>query len=234
MSLLEIRGLTVAMGLQEILHGVDLAVPERGIVAVLGSNGVGKTTLMRAISGIYSPKAGSILFRGEDIARMKSHEIVARGLLQAPEGRQIFASMTVLENLVIGGGRHGLAELDRVLALFPVLGQRRGQMAGSLSGGEQQMLCIARALMARPSILLLDEPSLGLAPKVVKSIFDLLAQIRSEGLSILIVEQNAKAALRIADRAAVMEGGRIVIEGPSADLAGDPRIVEAYLGGHVH
>ncbi|MCW1842675.1 ABC transporter ATP-binding protein [Prosthecomicrobium hirschii] len=234
MSLLEIRGLTVAMGLQEILHGVDLAVPERGIVAVLGSNGVGKTTLMRAISGIYSPKAGSILFRGEDIARLKSHEIVARGLLQAPEGRQIFASMTVLENLVIGGGRHGLAELDRVLALFPVLGQRRGQMAGSLSGGEQQMLCIARALMARPSILLLDEPSLGLAPKVVKSIFDLLAQIRSEGLSILIVEQNAKAALRIADRAAVMEGGRIVIEGPSADLAGDPRIVEAYLGGHVH
>ena len=234
MSLLEIRGLTVAMGLQEILHGVDLAVPERGIVAVLGSNGVGKTTLMRAISGIYSPKAGSILFRGEDIARMKSHEIVARGLLQAPEGRQIFASMTVLENLVIGGGRHGLAELDRVLALFPVLGQRRGQMAGSLSGGEQQMLCIARALMARPTILLLDEPSLGLAPKVVKSIFDLLAQIRSEGLSILIVEQNAKAALRIADRAAVMEGGRIVIEGPSADLAGDPRIVEAYLGGHVH
>jgi len=234
MSLLEIRGLTVAMGLQEILHGVDLAVPERGIVAVLGSNGVGKTTLMRAISGIYSPKAGSILFRGEDIARLKSHEIVARGLLQAPEGRQIFASMTVLENLVIGGGRHGLAELDRVMALFPVLGQRRGQMAGSLSGGEQQMLCIARALMARPSILLLDEPSLGLAPKVVKSIFDLLAQIRSEGLSILIVEQNAKAALRIADRAAVMEGGRIVIEGPSADLAGDPRIVEAYLGGHVH
>ncbi|WP_420848249.1 ABC transporter ATP-binding protein [Prosthecomicrobium hirschii] len=232
--MLEIRGLTVAMGLQEILHGVDLAVPERGIVAVLGSNGVGKTTLMRAISGIYSPKAGSILFRGEDIARMKSHEIVARGLLQAPEGRQIFASMTVLENLVIGGGRHGLAELDRVMALFPVLGQRRGQMAGSLSGGEQQMLCIARALMARPSILLLDEPSLGLAPKVVKSIFDLLAQIRSEGLSILIVEQNAKAALRIADRAAVMEGGRIVIEGPSADLAGDPRIVEAYLGGHVH
>ena len=234
MSLLEIRGLTVAMGLQEILHGVDLSVPERGIVAVLGSNGVGKTTLMRAISGIYSPKAGSILFRGEDIARLKSHEIVARGLLQAPEGRQIFASMTVLENLVIGGGRHGLAELDRVLALFPVLGQRRGQMAGSLSGGEQQMLCIARALMARPTILLLDEPSLGLAPKVVKSIFDLLAQIRSEGLSILIVEQNAKAALRIADRAAVMEGGRIVIEGPSADLAGDPRIVEAYLGGHVH
>ncbi|WP_394367218.1 ABC transporter ATP-binding protein [Prosthecodimorpha hirschii] len=232
--MLEIRGLTVAMGLQEILHGVDLAVPERGIVAVLGSNGVGKTTLMRAISGIYSPKAGSILFRGEDIARMKSHEIVARGLLQAPEGRQIFASMTVQENLVIGGGRHGLAELDRVMALFPVLGQRRGQMAGSLSGGEQQMLCIARALMARPSILLLDEPSLGLAPKVVKSIFDLLAQIRSEGLSILIVEQNAKAALRIADRAAVMEGGRIVIEGPSADLAGDPRIVEAYLGGHVH
>ncbi len=234
MSVLEIRGLTVAMGLQEILHGVDLTVPERGIVAVLGSNGVGKTTLMRAISGVYRPKSGSIHFRGEDIGRLKSHEIVARGLLQAREGRQIFAPMTVMENLVIGGGRHGLAELDRVLSLFPVLGERRGQIAGSLSGGEQQMLCIGRALMARPSILLLDEPSLGLAPKVVKAIFDLLARIRGEGLSILIVEQNAKAALRIADRAAVMDGGRIVVEGPSADLAGDPRIVEAYLGGHVH
>lgn len=234
MSLLEIRGLTVAMGIQEILHGVDLDVPERGIVAVLGSNGVGKTTLMRAISGIYRPKSGSIRFRGEDVSKLKSHRIVERGLLQAPEGRQIFASMSVRENLVLGGGPHGLAELDRVLALFPKLGERMTQSAGSLSGGEQQMLCIARALMARPSLLLLDEPSLGLAPKFVKGIFDLVSQIRSEGLSILIVEQNAKAALRIADRAAVMESGKIALEGSAADLAGDPRIVEAYLGGHVH
>ncbi len=234
MSLLEIRTLTVAMGVQEILHGVDLTVPERGIVAVLGSNGVGKTTLMRTISGIYRAKSGTIRFKGEDITRLKSNEIVARGLLQAPEGRQIFSPMSVKENLVIGGGRHGLAELDRVLALFPKLGERMSQVAGSLSGGEQQMLCIARALMAKPSILLLDEPSLGLAPKFVKGIFDLVSQIRQEGLSILIVEQNAKAALRIADRAAVLDSGRILIEGEAATLADDPRIVEAYLGGHAH
>ncbi len=234
MSLLEIRGLTVAMGIQEILHGVDLDVPEKGIVAVLGSNGVGKTTLMRAISGIYRAKAGTIRFRGEDVSKLKSHDIVARGLLQAPEGRQIFASMTVRENLVLGGGIHGLSELDRILVRFPKLGERMAQTAGSLSGGEQQMLCIARALMAKPALLLLDEPSLGLAPKFVKVIFDLVSQIREEGLSILIVEQNAKAALRIADRAAVMEGGRIALEGPAAELSGDARIVEAYLGGHVH
>ncbi|WP_407052014.1 ABC transporter ATP-binding protein [Methyloraptor flagellatus] len=232
--MLEIRGLTVAMGIQEILHGVDLDVPDKGIVAVLGSNGVGKTTLMRAISGIYRPKSGSIRFRGEEISKLKSHEIVALGLLQSPEGRQIFSSMSVRENLVLGGGRHGTSELDRVLALFPKLGERMAQTAGSLSGGEQQMLCIARSLMAKPSLLLLDEPSLGLAPKFVKGIFDLVSQIRAEGLSILIVEQNAKAALRIADRAAVMESGRIALEGAAADLAGDPRIVEAYLGGHVH
>ena len=234
MSVLEIRGLSVAMGAQEILHGVDLDVAERGVVAVLGANGVGKTTLMRAISGVYAARAGSIRFKGEDLTKLKSHQIVARGLLQAPEGRQIFSPMTVRENLVIGGGRHGLAELDRVLALFPVLGERMGQLAGSLSGGEQQMLCIARALMARPSLLLLDEPSLGLAPKFVKGIFDLVGRIRDEGLSILIVEQNARAALRIADRAAVMEAGRIIIEGDATELADDPRIVEAYLGGHAH
>ncbi len=234
MSLLEVRDLTVAMGVQEILHGIDLDVPDRGIVAVLGSNGVGKTTLMRAISGIYKPKSGTIRFKGEDISKLKSHEIVARGLLQAPEGRQIFSSMSVRENLVIGGGPHGLSERDRVLALFPKLGERMSQIAGSLSGGEQQMLCIARALMAKPSILLLDEPSLGLAPKFVKGIFDLVSQIREEGLSILIVEQNAKAALRIADRAAVMDDGRILLEGPADELSNDPRIVEAYLGGHVH
>lgn len=234
MSLLEIRDLRVTMGIQEILRGVNLDVPERGIVAVLGSNGVGKTTLMRAISGVYKPKSGSIRFRGADIARLPSHEIVALGLLQAPEGRQIFSSMTVRENLVLGGGRHGLAELARIHALFPTLAERMSQTAGSLSGGEQQMLCIARALMARPSLLLLDEPSLGLAPKFVKGIFDLVSQIRAEGLSILIVEQNAKAAMRIADHAAVMESGRIAIEGPASVLADDPRIVEAYLGGHVH
>lgn len=234
MNVLEISSLSVTMGIQEILRGVSFSLPERGIVAVLGSNGVGKTTLMRTISGIYRPNGGTIRLRGRDIAGLPSHEIVALGVSQAPEGRQIFSSMTVRENLVIGGGPQGLAEFDRVLALFPLLGERMRQSAGSLSGGEQQMLCIARALMRRPQILLLDEPSLGLAPKFVKSIFDLVLRIRAEGLSILLVEQNAKAALRIADRAAIMDGGRIVLEGPAGDLAGDPRVAQAYLGGHIH
>jgi branched-chain amino acid transport system ATP-binding protein len=231
--LLEVKGLHVKMGVQDILRGIDIEVGEREIVAVLGSNGVGKTTLMRTVSGVYRPISGTIRFAGTDITKMPTHEIVAAGLGQAPEGRQIFSAMTVRENLILGGGPVGLAELDRIVALFPVLGERMGQMAGSLSGGEQQMLCIGRALMRRPKMLLLDEPSLGLAPKLVKLIFDLVARIRGEGLAILIVEQNARAALKIADRAAVIEGGRIVLSGVASDLASDPRIVEAYLGGHV-
>lgn len=233
MALLEVRDLHVSMGVQEILHGIDIDLGEGEIVAMLGANGVGKTTLMRALSGIYRVKRGTITLAGEDITNAPSHTIVARGLCQAPEGRQIFATMSVRENLVLGGGSHGLARLDEVLQLFPILGERMGQAAGSLSGGEQQMLCIARALMRNPRVLLLDEPSLGLAPKLVKLIFDLVAQIREQGVSILIVEQNARGALRVADRAAVMESGRVVLSGPAAELASDPRIVEAYLGGHV-
>jgi branched-chain amino acid transport system ATP-binding protein len=231
--LLEVKGLHVKMGVQEILRGIDLAVAEREIVAVLGSNGVGKTTLMRTLSGVYRPVSGAIRFTGTDITKIPTHEIVDLGLGQAPEGRQIFSAMSVRENLILGGGPAGLAELDRIVGLFPVLGERMSQTAGSLSGGEQQMLCIGRALMRRPKMLLLDEPSLGLAPKLVKLIFDLVARIRGEGLAILIVEQNARAALKIADRAAVIEGGRIVLSGAARDLASDPRIVEAYLGGHV-
>ncbi|WP_448190822.1 ABC transporter ATP-binding protein [Azospirillum sp. sgz301742] len=232
--LLEIADLHVAMGPQEILHGVSLAVPEGSIVAVLGSNGVGKTTLMRAISGIYRARQGSITFQGQPIENLPAHRIVDMGLLQAPEGRQIFSNMSVRENLVLGGGDVGLGELERILTLFPVLGERLKQNAGSLSGGEQQMLCIARAMMRRPKLLLLDEPSLGLAPKLVALIFDLVQRIRAEGVSILIVEQNARAALRIADFAAVMEDGRIVLAGPTEQLRDDSRIAEAYLGGHVH
>jgi branched-chain amino acid transport system ATP-binding protein len=231
--LLEVKGLHVKMGVQDILRGIDLAVAEREIVAVLGSNGVGKTTLMRTLSGVYRPVSGAIRFAGTDITKMPTHEIVSLGLGQAPEGRQIFSAMSVRENLILGGGPAGLSELDRIVGLFPVLGERMSQTAGSLSGGEQQMLCIGRALMRRPKMLLLDEPSLGLAPKLVKLIFDLVARIRGEGLAILIVEQNARAALKIADRAAVIEGGRIVLSGAARDLASDPRIVEAYLGGHV-
>jgi branched-chain amino acid transport system ATP-binding protein len=233
-SVLEVENLHVAMGPQEILRGVSLAVGADEIVAVLGSNGVGKTTLMRAVSGIYPIRSGAIRFMGEDIAGRRAHEIVARGLLQAPEGRQIFATMSVRENLVLGGGDKGLESLDEVLRLFPVLGERLGQKAGSLSGGEQQMLTIARALMRRPRLLLLDEPSLGLAPKLVRRIFDLVAEIRARGVPILLVEQNARAALAVADRAYVMEAGRIALAGPARELAADPRILEAYLGGHVH
>jgi branched-chain amino acid transport system ATP-binding protein len=232
-ALLSVRGLKVRMGVQEILHGIDLDLAPGEILAVLGANGVGKTTLMRAISGIYTAREGTVTLAGQDITNAPSYKIVDAGLLQAPEGRQIFSSMSVRENLTLGGGPDGLAQLDAVLALFPVLGERMSQIAGSLSGGEQQMLCIGRALMRSPRVLLLDEPSLGLAPKLIKTIFDLIARIRATGVSILVVEQNARAALKVADRAAVMEGGRIVLSGLAREMADDPRIVEAYLGGHV-
>ncbi|CAO3381515.1 ABC transporter ATP-binding protein [Azospirillum argentinense] len=232
--ILEVRDLTVRMGPQEILRGVSLDVAEGAIVAVLGANGVGKTTLMRALSGIYRTSGGATVFDGEDMTDSPSHEVVRRGLAQAPEGRQIFGTMTVRENLLLGGRtlRHDrAARMERMLELFPRLRERLTQKAGSLSGGEQQMLCIARALMSKPRLLLLDEPSLGLAPMVVKQIFDLLVQIRGEGTSILLVEQNARAALRVADHAYVMEAGRVTLSGSAADLAADPRVRAAYLGG---
>jgi branched-chain amino acid transport system ATP-binding protein len=238
MNVLEVESLVVRMGQQTILSGVSLVVPQGGIVSVLGSNGVGKTTLMRAISGIYRAASGSVRFLGDEIVRWPPHRIVAAGLAQAPEGRQIFSNMTVDENLRLGAGpRSGAAaagDLARVFGLFPVLQDRLAQKAGSLSGGEQQMLCVARALMAQPKLLLMDEPSLGLAPKLVRQIFDLIATIRAAGTAILLVEQNAKAALRVADTAHVMESGRIVLSGPAAALATDERIRSAYLGGHIH
>jgi len=235
---LKIDGLVVRMGAQQILGGISVAVPERGVVTVLGANGVGKTTLMRTVSGIYRASAGSIVFAGEAIANLPPHRIVARGLAQAPEGRQVFANMSVRENLVLGGGalrgREFDRTLDEVLQRFPVLRERLPQQAGSLSGGEQQMLCIGRALMSRPRLLLLDEPSLGLAPKIVRQIFDLVASIRAGGTAILLVEQNVRAALKVADYGYVMEGGRIVLEGPAAQLRDDPRVRDAYLGGAGH
>ncbi len=236
-ALLEIKGLLVRMGEQTILDGVSLHVPTSGIVTVLGSNGVGKTTLMRAVSGVYRSTAGRIDFDGNDISRWPAHRIVAAGLAQAPEGRQIFSSMTVAENLRIGAvglsAEEQADEQEKQLTRFPRLRERYRQQAGTLSGGEQQMLCIARALMCRPKLLLMDEPSLGLAPKVVRAIFDLISLIRDEGHSVLLVEQNARAALRVADYAYVMDGGRIAIEGSSADLANDARVRAAYLGGHA-
>ena len=236
-ALLATHDLRVRIGEQTILDKVSLRVPTGGIVTVLGSNGVGKTTLMRTLSGVYRRTAGSIHFDGKDIADWPSHRIVAAGLAQAPEGRQIFSSMSVAENLRIGAV--GLTpdeqaeEQEKQLARFPILRQRYRQQGGTLSGGEQQMLCIARALMSRPKLLLMDEPSLGLAPLVVRQIFDLISQIRSEGHSVLLVEQNARAALRVADYAYVMDGGRIAIEGSSSDLSGDSRVRAAYLGGHA-
>jgi branched-chain amino acid transport system ATP-binding protein len=192
---------------------------------------------MRTISGVYQSSGGSIRFDGADITAEPSHRIVARGLAQAPEGRQIFSNMSVRENLVLGSGSRSAADmapdLDRVMQLFPVLKDRYEQKAGSLSGGEQQMLCVGRALMARPKLLLMDEPSLGLAPKLVRQIFDLVVAIRGAGTSILLVEQNARAALRIADHAYVMDAGKFVLSGPARELAADERVHAAYLGGHV-
>ena len=236
-AILRVADLVVRMGEQTILSGVSIAVPQRGIVSVLGSNGVGKTTLMRAISGVYRVTSGRIEFEGRDITNLAAHKIVAAGLAQAPEGRQIFSSMTVEENLLLGAGRRAHAEyagdLARILAMFPVLADRIAQKAGSMSGGEQQMLCVARALMSRPKLLLMDEPSLGLGPKVVRQIFDLVRDIRAAGTAVLLVEQNARAALRVADYAYVLDGGRVALSGEAQELAADERVRAAYLGGHA-
>jgi len=225
----------VRLGEQLILHDVSISVPERGIVTVLGANGVGKTTLMRTISGLYKPAAGEIRFAGESIAGLRSHQIVARGLAQAPEGRQVFANMSVRENLQLGGaalsGEQFASTLTSVLERFPQLRDRLAQQAGSLSGGEQQMLCIGRALMSRPRLLLLDEPSLGLAPKMVRLSFDLIVVIRDAGTSILLVEQNVRSALRVADYGYVMDSGRIRLHGEAARLRDDARVRDSYLGG---
>jgi len=232
---LTVERLVVSMGAQQILHEVSVTVPERGIVTVLGANGVGKTTLMRTISGVYRARSGRVVFQGQDITEQPSHRIVALGLAQAPEGRQVFAAMSVRENLLLGGAMLSREDFEttfaEVLDRFPVLRQRLAQQAGSLSGGEQQMLCIGRALMSRPRLLLLDEPSLGLAPKIVRQIFELVSSIRAAGTAILLVEQNVRQALKVADHGYVMEGGRIVLEGPAAELRDDPRVRDAYLGG---
>jgi branched-chain amino acid transport system ATP-binding protein len=233
-ALLAVSQLSMPIGAQTVLHDVTLSVPARGIVCVLGSNGVGKTTLMRSISGIYRQGRGSIRFAARDILNLAAHDIVRLGIAQAPEGRHIFANMTVAENLQVGSFARAArteSEREHVLELFPRLRERYRQKAGSLSGGEQQMLCIGRALMARPQLLLLDEPSLGLAPQVVRMIFDLIGRIRAGGTAVLLVEQNARAALAIADHAYVMEAGRSVLDGPADALLRDQRIITAYLGG---
>jgi branched-chain amino acid transport system ATP-binding protein len=236
-ALLEITGLDVHYGGIHALRGVNLHVDAGEVVTLIGANGAGKTTTLRAISGVIKPSGGAIRFDGKPLAGVPAHAIVGRGLVHAPEGRGIFANMTVEENLEIGAFlRKDRAQvrrdLDHALDLFPRIKERLSQNAGTLSGGEQQMLAIARALLSRPKLLLLDEPSLGLAPQVVALIFRIVRTIAAEGTTILLVEQNAHMALGVASRAYVLEVGKIVLEGPAAKLRKDDQIRKAYLGIH--
>ena len=231
--LLSLHDLKVAYGPVEALHGISLHVRPGELVALIGANGAGKTTALGAVSGLLPAAAGSILFEGSDLAGVPTHQRARRGLVLVPEGRHVFPRLRVLENLRMGAyGRRGETgpDLEKALALFPVLKERASQPGGTLSGGEQQMLAIARALLARPRCLLLDEPSLGLAPKAAALILDTLRVLRGEGMTLLLVEQNARAALELADRAYVLETGRIVLEGPGRALLDNPSVRRAYLG----
>ncbi|MDR2612101.1 MAG: ABC transporter ATP-binding protein [Deltaproteobacteria bacterium] len=235
MKVLEITDLRVAYGGVEALHGISLKVEEGELVTILGANGAGKTTTLMAVSGLVRPRTGEIRFNGERLDSLPSHEVVARGVTQAPEGRRVFGPMTVEENLRLGAfTRKGPVPprlLRRVFELFPRLEERRGQMAGTLSGGEQQMLAIGRALMAEPKLLLLDEPSLGLAPLLVRSIFETVKNINRSGVTVVLVEQNARAALKLAGRGYVLDVGRLVLEDLSVNLLNNPQVKDAYLGG---
>ncbi len=233
--MLTIENISVGYGAIRALKGVSMRVEQGEVVTLIGANGAGKTTTLRTITGLLSPTEGRILFEGAEISGKPTHQLVARGISMSPEGRGVFANLTVRENLMMGAYlKKNKAEinedLERGFRMFPRLKERESQKAGTLSGGEQQMLAMARALMSRPRLLLLDEPSLGLAPLVVHTIFEAIEEIRAKGTTILLVEQNAHAALKHSDRAYVLETGRIVMEGQSKDLAADPRIKEAYLG----
>jgi branched-chain amino acid transport system ATP-binding protein len=236
MKILQVSNLSVAFGGIQAVSGVSLGVEAGKIVTVIGPNGAGKTTMLAAISGIVAA-TGSVVFDGADMAHVPVEARVSAGLSLVPEKRELFPTMTVAENLRLGGYRlrregfrRASAAMDECYALFPRLAERRAQLAGTLSGGERQMLAMARALMARPSLLMLDEPSLGLAPLIVREIFQTIVRLRGTGVAILLVEQNARAALAISDYGYVLEGGRIALEGDSKALAADPRIVEMYLG----
>jgi branched-chain amino acid transport system ATP-binding protein len=237
MTMLSIHGLRSGYGKIEVLHDVALTIEQGETVTLIGANGAGKTTLLKTISGLIRPTAGIIEFEGKSIARRLPHKIVDLGVSQVPEGRAILKRMTVMENLLMGAFRRSDAEItsdvDAVLERFPALGERRNQFAGTLSGGEQQMLAIGRALMARPRLLLLDEPSLGLAPKFITRIFLTIRELQKEGKTILLVEQNARQALQVADRGYVMERGRIVLGGSGRELLNMPEVRSTYLGQHV-
>jgi len=232
--MLKVKGLKVRYGHVDALMGIDIEVNEGSIVAVIGSNGAGKTTLLNAISGLVKPEAGSINFKGEALPS-EPHRVVSRGIVQVPEGRKIFAGLSVRENLIMGGytekdKRRFNESIEKMFVRFPRLKEREHQQAGTLSGGEQQMLAVCRGLMANPSLLLLDEPSLGLAPVLVTEVFKLIEQIRTMGVTVLLVEQNANKALSIADRAYVLENGSVVRSGIGAELLYDESIRNAYLG----
>jgi len=235
MSLLALEQLQVAYGGIKAVKGVDLTVEPGEVVCLIGANGAGKTTTLRAITGLVRAAAGRILYDGHPIAGMRVHEIARRGLAMVPEGRGIFAQLTIDENLAMGAyARDDAAavarDVERAFTLFPRLKERRGQVAGTLSGGEQQMLAMARALMCRPRLLLLDEPSMGLAPLMVEKIFEVVRAIAAEGVTLLLVEQNARLALQASHRGYVLEGGLVTLSGEARQLLGDPRVREAYLG----
>ncbi|KAA0123178.1 amino acid/amide ABC transporter ATP-binding protein 2, HAAT family [Methylobacterium sp. UNC378MF] len=238
--MLEVTGLSAGYGQVEVLHGLDFAVPKGQVVALIGSNGAGKTTTMRALSGMIRPRSGSIRLNGREIGGLESHDVARFGLAHSPEGRRVFPTLSVEDNLTLGafprltGSRpKGDVAADRARAfeLFPRLKERRTQLAGTLSGGEQQMLAMGRALMLRPEILLLDEPSMGLAPKLVEEVFRIIRLLKAEQVTMLLVEQFAMAALGVADHAYVLENGRIRFQGPAQQMRNDPAVRAAYLGG---
>lgn len=233
--MLVLENVSVNYGAIEALNGINLTVEQGEVVTLIGANGAGKTTTLRTVTGLLEPKKGRVMYEGKDISGYATHKLVPMGISMSPEGRGVFANLSVRENLEMGAyirkDKKGISDdMERGFTLFPRLKEREQQKAGTLSGGEQQMLAMARSLMSRPRLLLLDEPSLGLAPLVVHTIFEAIELIRKEGATILLVEQNAYAALHHSDRAYVLETGRIVMEGPSKELAQDPRVKEAYLG----
>ncbi|KHA78538.1 MULTISPECIES: ABC transporter ATP-binding protein [Janthinobacterium] len=238
--MLTINNLHAAYGKVEVLHGISLDVPKGKLVTLIGSNGAGKTTTMRAISGMLKPKSGTVTLGGKDVTGLDSHRIARAGLAHSPEGRRVFASMSVTDNLLLGafprftrsrpkGDIKG--DLDKALELFPRLKERRDQLAGTLSGGEQQMLAMARAVMLNPEVILLDEPSMGLAPILVEEVFRIITRLKAEGVTMLLVEQFAAAALNVADYGYVLENGSISVHGPAESLKNDPKVIAAYLGG---
>jgi branched-chain amino acid transport system ATP-binding protein len=235
MSLLKVRGLTLGYNRNDVVSGIDLDVAEGAVISLIGANGAGKTTTLRGLSGLLKLRAGSVMFDGVEMAGQPAYKITRAGIIQVPEGRQVFANMTIEENLSMGAYLvPAQAEIARrrsgVLDRFPRLRERLQQLAGLLSGGEQQMLAIGRALMADPKVLLLDEPSMGLAPLLVEEIFAIIRALKTEGRTILLVEQNAQAALEVSDHAYVLERGRVKLQGPAAEIADNPEVIAAYLG----